>query len=382
MKDTKKSKIVTDIFSGISDWRSSIGKKHELIDILFIGLCSMIGGAESFTDMADFGLAREAWLRQHISLPHGVPSHDTFRRVFMALKPKGFLDCFTRLTCKLSDLSQGELIAIDGKKLRGIKEGEHADNCHAFYLVNAWAVENGICLAQQKVLDKSNEITALPKILSMLDLEGKVVSVDAMGAQRGVASQIIEANGDYIMSLKGNQGSLHDQVKELFEVESVNGYHFLELTKDDQWDKGHGRAERRQCYVCYNPELLPAADKWAGIGALVRLDAQRVDKKGKLQEETRYYITSLKSSAKSINQYIRGHWAVENSLHWVLDVVFKEDGCRTSKDNAPENLSLLRKMALNLIKQHKGKKSIKRTRYEATMSIDTLDKIVFGKFYA
>jgi len=370
--------IIEEIFAPAEDWRVDRCKTHELSDILFLSLSAMVSGAEAFTEIEEFGHERIDWLRNYIALANGIPSHDTIRRIFMEMKPEMFKACFDRWIEKVVSLDVGEVIAVDGKQLRGMKS--MAEGRYGFYLVGAWAHKNGLCLAQQKVADKSNEITAIPDILSSLDIEGRIITIDAMGTQKAIASQIVDQGGDYILALKQNQETLYNEVVEFFEQEAQSDYAFVQTQQQESWDKGHGRIEKRSCTVAYDVQTLLNYEKWKGLASIIKIDAQR-EIRGKVQQETRYYISSLNTSAQQLNQAIRSHWSIENSLHWVLDVIFREDHCRIRTDNAPENVALMRKWTLNLIKANKGKYSIRTARLKAAWNLRVLEQLIFRKNY-
>lgn len=346
-------------FSIIPDPRVERTKKHKLIDILFIGVCTIICGGEDFTDMEEFGEAKEEWLRKFLELPHGIPSHDTFGRVFSRLDPRAFGECLLRWSAALHEATRGEVIALDGKTLRHSFDG--ATGQAALHLVSAWASENGIALGQLKVDGKSNEITALPALLKMLDVKGCVVTIDAMGCQKELAKQVIEQGGDYVFCLKGNQGSLHEETEYFFEEAKKMGFANVPYRYHQSLEKDHGRIENRRCWMVEETAIqwLDKRDQWPGLASIAAIEAQRRIGKKK-SKETRYFISSLTGSAQQLAEAARKHWGIENSLFWVLDVTMNEDGSRIRKDRAPENMALLRRLALNLIKKAKpAKKSVR-----------------------
>jgi len=378
MEAKSKTTYIEEIFSEIEDWRVDRCKSHKLVDILFLSLSAMLSGAEAFTEIEDFGYERLEWLRKYVDLSNGIPSHDTIRRIFLEMDPSRFESCFNRFISELYNPMDGDLIVLDGKQLRGSKSV--GEGSYGFYLVNAWAHRQGLCLGQKKVSSKDNEITVLPEILDMLDLEARIVSIDAMGTQRAIAEQIIDQGGDYLLALKENQGTLYEEAVNFFEHEAESDFTFVQVNQDDAWDKGHGRVERRLCQVAYDVQSLRNYPKWKGLSAIVKLQASRWlgDKE---QQETRYYITSLSTDAQHINACIRSHWGIENSLHWVLDVVFHEDAARIRTENAPQNMALLRKLSINLIKANRGKYSIKAARLKAAWNTKVLEQLIFGKNY-
>jgi predicted transposase YbfD/YdcC len=343
-------------FSIVPDPRLMRAQKHRLVDILFIAVCTIICGGEGFTDMELFGEAKEAWLRGLLELPHGIPSHDTFGRVFSLLDPQAFGECFLRWTAALHAATQGQVIALDGKTLR--HSFDTATGQAALHLVSAWASENGLALGQLKVDGKSNEITALPALLRLLDVQGCVVTMDAMGCQKELAGQIVAQGGDYVLGLKGNQGHLHEEVQYFFAEAQRQGWQNVPYDYHETAEKDHGRIEIRRCWLVAEVAIdwLERQDQWPGLASIAAIEAER--RRGtKVTKETRYYISSLRDSAQQVAAAVRQHWGIENSLHWVLDVTLGEDASRIRKDHAPENLALLRRLALNLIKKAKRPKA-------------------------
>jgi len=351
-----------DFLESIEDPRIDRQKKHELIDILVIAICSSICGAANWVEVEEFGKAKLNWFSTFLNLKHGVPSHDTFRRVFILLNPEQFRDSFigwVKAITKDKDLKQ---ICIDGKALR--RSFDRGRSCSATHMLNAWSTGVSLSLGQMKVDGKSNEITAMPKLLELLNTKGHIVSADAIHCQVKTAKKIIEQEGDYLLGLKGNQKYLEDRVKEKFELKKGLGSRSLNKETYKTTNKGHGRLEKRSCTV-----LMPKKDKsfdinplnkWPELNSIVEIKNERTElKTGEVSEETRYYISSLKTSAQEILEAVRGHWEVENKLHWVLDVVFREDDCRSRTGYSAENFSMLRQFALNLIKMNKSKKSVK-----------------------
>ncbi len=346
-------------FSILPDPRVDRTKKHRLIDILFIAVCTIICGGETFTDMELFGEAKEEWLRTLLELPHGIPSHDTFGRVFSLLDPAEFGACFLRWSAALHEATKGEVIALDGKTLR--HSFDAASGQSALHLVSVWASENGLTLGQLKVDSKSNEITALPALLKLLDVTGCVVTMDAMGCQKELAGQIIQQQGDYVLCLKGNQGSLHEETRYFFEEAHAMKFHDVPYHYHETVEKDHGRIEIRRCWMVEEVAIqwLQRQDQWPGLASIAAVEAQRRIGK-KTTKETRYFISSLRGSARKLAEAARKHWGIENSLHWVLDVTMNEDQSRIRKDHAPENMALLRRLALNLIKKTKRPKASMR----------------------
>lgn len=365
-----------DHFSMLPDPRMDRTKKHKLIDILFIAVCTVICGGEGFTDMEDFAIAKEAWLRKYLELPGGIPSHDTFRRVFSILDPHAFGVCFVRWSEALHEATKGSVVALDGKTIR--HSFDVATGQAAMHMVSAWASENGFALGHMKVDGKSNEITALPKLLEMIDIRGRTVTLDAMGCQKELAKQIVDRGGDYVLCVKANQISLHEDVRRFFcDCDDFAG---VGHTYYESVEKDHGRIEVRKCWaVEAEASWLGFGEEWKALRSIAALRAERIIR-GKSSVETRYYISSLPGNAKKIAMAAREHWAIENSLHWVLDVTMNEDMSRVRKDNAPQNLATIRRIAINLVKKQKiemkGRPSVRRAMKRAAYLNSSLEEIL------
>jgi len=337
-----------EAFQGIKDPRIERHKRHALQDILFIAICSFICGADKWTEVVEFGLAKEKWFKQFLSLPNGIPSHDTFGRVFSLLCPSEFQTCFLAWVQSISEVTQGEIIAIDGKTLR--RSHDRSNKTAAIHMVSAWACKNGLVLGQLKTEEKSNEITAIPKLLKMLELNECIVTIDAMGCQKEIAQAIQDQGADYILALKGNQGSLHDDVT-LYLNEAINkGELNQAFDFHETIDAGHGRIEIRRYWLCNNVDWLDQHSQWRGLKSIGLAESERHIGDEKTIER-RYFISSLEHNAQQFGEAVRKHWGIENSLHWVLDITFREDESRVRKDFAPENMAMLRHIALNLLKQ-------------------------------
>lgn len=358
---------ISNHFANIDDPRK-YNIRHNLIDIITITICAFICGAENWVDVEQYGKSKFDWLKQFLQLPGDIPSHDTFGRVFSLLDPKQFNDAFTRWSQSIKNIIQEKQIAIDGKTLRASHD-KTADK-GAIHVVSAWAVENGIVLGQVKTDEKSNEITAIPELIKQLELRGAIVSIDAMGCQKSIAKQIVDKKADYVFSLKGNHSALHDQIKVFFK-DAPSGCDGFESTDGD-----HGRIELRRYVTCSDIHWLQGKEQWSGLKSITMVERERhID--DKKSTETSYYISSLEKDAEKIAHCIRDHWRIENSLHWVLDVSFDEDRCRVRKDHAPENMAILRHIALNLIKQEKSfKGSVKTKRLKAAWENNYLLKIL------
>jgi len=339
-------------FSELEDPRADDErKKHELLDIVVMAILGVICGAEDWVNISEFGKAKEDWFRQFLKLPNGVPSHDTFRRVFSLLSPEKFVGVFSKWVSALSEATDGEIVAIDGKTLRG--SFDRASDKAALHVVNAWSCANGLVLGQVEVDGKSNEITAIPKLVEILELSGCTVTIDAMGCQKDIAEQIRDEGADYVLALKGNHGDLYEDVKLYFESHKSNDFADFKGEKHETVDGAHGRIETRRYYLETDIEWSGADAVWKDLAGFGMVEATR-EVNGKVSTETRYYLTSLTGSAEELARAVRSHWQVENSMHWVLDVAFREDDCRTRDRRAAQNFSLLRKIALNLLKNDKS----------------------------
>ena len=372
----KPKTTIEQHFSAIKDPRVERTKRHLLIDIITITLCAVIGGAETWEDVELYGQCKYKWFKIFLKLPNGIPSHDTFNRVFAQLDPEQLQDCFLNWVKSISSLVPGEIVAIDGKTLRHSYDKSNGQS--AIVMVRAWAQQNGLVLGQRKVDNKSNEITAIPQLLKALYLKGAIVTLDAMGCQKNIVSQIVEKKADYVIALKKNQVGLYQRVDDLFKEALSSqgvGYQYSEYIPEES---GHGRTEIRRYQVLNNlQDLVDPAVEWKHLNSVVRVQYCRTLKNGKTKLETRYFITSLSHKAQQLSQSIRGHWSIENQLHWVLDVEFNEDNSRIRKDNAPENLAIIRHIALNLLKQNKSDKgSIRSKRNRAGWDNDYLLEIL------
>jgi len=358
----KPKTTIEEHFSAIKDPRLERTKLHQLIDIITITICAVISGADSWDDIEYFGECKYKWFKSFLALPNGIPSHDTFNRVFARLDPQELEKCFSDWIKSISSLLPGEQIAIDGKTLRHSYDKNTKQK--AIVMVSAFARESGLVLAQRKVSKKSNEITAVPELLKVLELSGAIVTLDAMGCQTKIVSQIANQKADYLITLKKNQSGLYKRVDELFKLA-------LSDNKNEQFsdnysvcESGHGRTEQRHYHVLNDiRELVDSSNKWSNFNSAIRVEYYRQLKNSKSKLESRYFITSLSKNAEELAKYIRGHWRIENQLHWILDVGFNEDNSRIRKDNAPENLAVIRHIALNILKQDKSiKGSIKGKR--------------------
>ena len=356
-----------NLFSELDDPRTDKhSKRHQLSDIMLLTILGVICGADSWVAIERFGQSKYEWLKTILELPNGIPSHDTIGGFFSRLCPEQLRNCFLSWVNSVFDFSGGEIIAIDGKTLR--HSFDNAISRPAIHMVNAWACKNKLVLGQFKTSEKSNEIIAIPELLKILDLKNNIVTIDAMGCQKNIASQIIEQEGDYVLNLKGNQPNLHDDVK-LFITDFIDGKSNQKTQFDyhEVVDGDHNRIEIRKYWVTEEIDWLTQKNEWNGLKSIGMVEYESTDKSsGEISVEKRFFISSLTADAKKFANAIRMHWGIENGLHWCLDVGFREDDSRVRKDNAPENLSVLRQIALNLLKAEKtAKVGIKNKRLMA-----------------
>jgi len=353
-------------FESLPDPRVARTREHKLVDIIAIAICSVICGADGWTDMQAFGQAKEPWLRQFLELPNGIPSHDTFGRVFGRLNPEHFERCFLEWVQAVFTLTAGQVIAIDGKTVR--RSHERRQGKSALHVVSAWASANRLVLAQRAVDEKSNEIVAIPQLLEVLALQGCIVTIDAMGCQKAIANQIVAAEADYVLACKGNQGHFHHDIEQLFMHAEKHHFAGVAHSHAKTINKGHGRIEIRDCWAIDDPAyLLPLADhdKWRKLRTIICIRSER-RLADKVERETRFFISSLPADATRLLQVIRTHWQIETALHWVLDIAFRADEARMRTDHSALNFTILRHIALNLLKQQRSVKGgIKNKRLRA-----------------
>ena len=368
---------ILDHFADVEDPRVEYLIEHKLIDILAIGLCAVIAGADNWTEVEQFGQEKASWFKQFLELGAGIPSHDTFGRVFGQIEPEQFQSSFLNWVRAVYQVTEGQVVPIDGKKLR--RSHDRSNDQQAIWMVSAWASENGLVLGQVKVDDKSNEITAIPELLQLLELSGCIVTTDAMGCQKEIAALIVAKKADYVLALKGNHSGVLEDVQDLFRYAAETNY--VDCDYHKTIDKNHGRLEIRECWTTSEPDYFPFlrnAKAWAKLRTLAMIRAER--RLGdKTSVEYRYYLSSLASDAQQLLHAVRTHWTIENQLHWVLDVAFDEDRCRVRKDHAAQNFAILRHLALNLLKQEKSAKcGIKAKRKKAGWSNDYLLKVLLA----
>ncbi len=341
---------------------------HLLKDILFIAFCTLLSNGEDFEDMVEFAHQRIGWLKGVLELPNGIPSHDTFNRVLQIIDPEQLSMCLGSDAALLAEGVKDKLVSLDGKKMKGVSPKSRGNK--GLFILSAWVGEHRLCIGQRKVDGKSNEITAIPELIDALDVEGSTVSIDAIGCQEGIAEKILGAKADYLLAVKENQGGLYEGIRDGFIWESAKGC-------DETWEYDHGRYEVRKCVTAsaknyLTPDLL---DKWVGVETLVKIESHRVVD-GVSSSQTRFYISSEQKSPSFYNAAVRGHWSIENHLHWHLDVTFNEDANRSRKGFAPQNLNILRKMALHRISKMKDKLSLKKRRFRASMNVKYLGKVL------
>jgi predicted transposase YbfD/YdcC len=363
---------LTTVFADLPDPRiETANKLHPLTDILVIATCAVIAGADGWEEIAEYGQSKEDFFRRFLELPHGVPSHDTFERVFAKLDPDAFADRFGRWMSELCDATGLTHIAVDGKSARASAKDTFTGCLH---LVSAWATESRLILSQRSVPEGGHEITTVPDLLAALDLRGAVVTLDAAGCQKATVAQIRAQGGEYVVCVKGNQKSLHDAVADVFD--RAGDEEFAGCDMASEVGAGHGREEERYVTVVQNPDGLP--DGWAGVGAVALVCRERRVKGQKNEGTGHYYITSLKVGAAPLAGYIRNHWGIENGLHWVLDVAFREDDSRARTGHAAANVGMLRRVAVSLLKRAKTKGSIKTRRMKAGWDDNYLLQVIQG----
>jgi predicted transposase YbfD/YdcC len=369
--------LIEEHFSDLPDPRRREGI-YPLVNIVVIALCAVIGGADDFVSIAGWGRMKKKWLAKFLDLSAGIPSHDRFNAIFKAIKPAEFEKCLLRWITALHEITDGQVIAIDGKTLR--RSFDAASSKAAIHMVSAWATANHISLGQVVVDEKSNEITAIPKLLEILDISGCLVTIDAMGCQREIAQQVVDQKADYVLAVKDNQPSLYAAIRDFFTEHVEDEWQSILHRRHETHDKDHGRVDDRYYYLAKLPEDFPLKEKWPGLKAIGMAVRVTEYKDGRASDDVRYYITSRYTSGQRFARAVRGHWGVENALHWQLDVTFQEDQCRIRKGHADANFSLLRRASLSLLKNNRSQKvGVKNKRLCAAWDETYLMEVLCGK---
>jgi predicted transposase YbfD/YdcC len=363
-----KTSSVSAYFSEMEDFRIDRKKQHLLTDIITIAIAAALCGSNSYDDIEDFAVVREDWFKTFLELPNGIPSHDTFNRVFANMDPAKFEQCFRNWVDAVLASHKEQLISIDGKTIRGAKSHGIKSPIH---MVSAWANDSNMVLGQVRVSEKSNEITAIPELLNSLFIKGSLISIDAMGCQEDIAACIIKGKGDYLLAVKNNQSGLFENIGDSFRFLKPVSY-------DENMDIGHGRIETRKCTVMTDLAHIDEPERWKHLSVLVKMECERCFKAtGIIEKATRYYIGSKLADAAFYQQNIRDHWAIENKLHWVLDVDFQEDADRKRNKNAAQNFSLINKVAINILKNDQTRNiSIRRKKNIAAWDLKYLLKLL------
>lgn len=365
-----------EYFAELPDPRSPINRRHLLIDVMVMCVCGVLSGADGPAAIAAWAEFHRDWLQEHLELPHGLPSRDTFRRVLQRLKPQAFQHCFGAWLESLVGPSGAKFLAIDGKTLRRSHDGKH--KLGALHMVSVWATEQRLTLGQIATAAKSNEITAIPQVLDLVDVKGAIVTIDAMGCQTEIAQEIVTREGDYVLPVKGNQGKLEEAVEAFFDDHLEDNFARVKVSQFETEERCHGRLEHRTYLQVDAPKSLPGRAKWAGLKTLGMVIRTR-EIGGKETGEVQCYISSLTRNVKRFARAVRGHWGIENTCHWSLDMTFREDESRARERNVAENLSWLRRFALGLLKQHPDQKtSLVMKRRQCGWSTDFLAEVLFG----
>ena len=371
----KQSSAIKEHFSELTDPRRR-EVRYPLINVVTIALCAVVCGADDFVAIADWGRTKKTWLAKFLDLSHGIPSHDRFNAIFAAIRPAEFEKCLLSWITAVHEITDGQIVAIDGKTLR--RSFDAASSQAAIHMVSAWATTNLISLGQVVVDDKSNEITAIPKLLKILELSGCLVTIDALGCQTEIARDIVAAKADYVLAVKGNQPTLHEGIKQFFLRAIANGFGQTKVSRHETHERGHGREETRIYCVCEAPTDLPDRSRWAKLTA-IGVTFNQTTRQGKQSVEVRYYILSKKLTARRFAQAVRRHWSIENQLHWQLDVTFQEDQSRLREGHAAHNFSLLRRTALSLLKNDRSRKlGVKNKRLSAAWDDNYLQQVLFN----
>jgi predicted transposase YbfD/YdcC len=369
------STCIIENFSTLKDPRIERHMLHSLTDIIVLSICAMSSGSDGWEAIEDFGKEKEDWLRQYIPLKNGIPSHDCIAYTLRKVSPTGFRECFMRWVDAVKTSTKGEIIAVDGKTARGSRDRKN--NRKPLHMVSAWACSNRLVLGQEATDEKSNEITAIPKLLAILELKGCIVTIDAMGCQKAIASQIIEQEADYVLGLKGNQGILHEDVKEFFTVATAESFKTVKHEYIEETDQDHGRLEIRRYWITDEVATLSTVSEWKGLKSIGMVERECWTGEKKTIEK-RFFINSIVADAKKFSQAVRGHWGVENPLHWRLDVVFGDDASRIRKGNGPAIMTSIRHLCLNLFEREPSSLSMAKKRRKAAWNDDYRGKVLFS----
>jgi predicted transposase YbfD/YdcC len=370
------SASIVDHFVKLEDPRIGRNRRHKLIDIVVLTVCAVISGCETWDDIQEYGEFKLEWLRRFLDLPHGIPSHDTIRRLFIRLDPQSLQRCFFSWVEAVREQTEGDVVAIDGKTLR--RSGEAASGKMPIHMVSAWAAENGMVLGQMKTSDHSNEITAIPALLDLLKVKGCIVTIDAEGCQTEIAKKIREKKADYVLAVKANQPQLLEQTRDFFAPTTDEDIGEPWLEKYEDLDKGHGRIEVRECYHSDEIAALPRVKEFAGAKSIAMVRSTRIIGE-KRTTQVRYYISSLEMDAEKLAHAVRTHWSVENGLHWTLDMSFREDDSRMREGYSAENFAMMRRMALSLMKRDiHSKRSLRGRRRACSYHNPYLEALLFN----
>jgi predicted transposase YbfD/YdcC len=371
---TSPTALIETHFGSLRDPRAAHSILHKLLDILIITICAVIGGADNFVEIVEYGREKEEWLKTFLELANGIPSVDTFERLFGRLKPEALQICFISWMEAVNERTNGEFINVDGKTLRGAKEAGNKRSL--IHMVSVWSASQHLVLGQKKVGEKSNEITAIPSLLEMLSLRDCIVSIDAMGCQTEIANTIIEQGADYVLALKGNQGNLHEDVQELFTLAGEQNFKNIDHQFYETIEKGHGRMETRRYWTMGNTEHLIGTEKWRDLRSVGMVESQRTVN-GITSTERRYYLLSLENDVHKFAESVRNHWSIEHQLHWILDIGFKEDASQCCRGYSAENLAVIRHIGLNLLSRDKKTKvGVKAKRLKAGWNNNYLKTIL------
>lgn len=369
---------LVDCFSVIRDPRQESKIDHELIDILVLCILGVICGAEGWQDIEEVGRTRLVWLQERGFFEKGIPVDDTIARIVSRLCPEQLQRCFINWMAAVEGATEGKIVAIDGKTLRHSYDKKKRKA--AIHMVSAFAAENGVVLGQRKTMDKSNEITAIPALLDFLDVKGCIVTIDAMGCQEKIVEKIVAKEADYVLAVKGNQKQLHEEIIDFFQTARTHDFRNVKYDYFEEDHKGHGRVEQRRYWISDMLGSISNPGRWASLCSIGMVESERCIE-GKTTSEIRYFISSLTPDAKAFANAVRKHWSIENQLHWVLDVSFREDDSRVRRDNAPENFGIFRHVAINALRNEKTcKKGIKAKRFKATLQSDYAQLVLNGIF--